>query len=115
MVALMIVLFACAAVLGIIMAVRHFANKSLPLALALFHGLFAVAAVVTLIVAVAKLAAAGMLVAALTLFVLAALGGFTLFLGFYLSKKRLPSPIVVLHGLLAVCGFVLVLVFAVMH
>lgn len=115
MVALAIVLFACAAVGGIALAALHFAGKELPLALSLVHGLFAVAGVVVLIMAVVKLAAAGLLEISLALFVLAALGGVTLFLGFYLPRKKLPSAIVVLHGLLAVSGFVLILVFAVVR
>jgi hypothetical protein len=39
---------------------------------------------------------------ALGLFVLAALGGATLFLGFHLREKPLPVPIVLGHGLTAV-------------
>lgn len=115
MVTLTIGLFACAAVLGIVLAILHFTNKKMPLALAVFHGLFAVAAVLMLIVAVMKLAAAGLLGIALTIFVIAALGGLFLFLVYYLPRKKLPSAIVVLHGLLAVTGFVLLLVFAFSH
>jgi hypothetical protein len=115
MVMLMIGLFACAAVAGVILAALHFAGKKLPMALALLHGLFAVAAVIVLIMAVMKLATAGLLGIALIIFALAALGGLGLFLGFYLPRKKLPSAGVVLHGLLAVSGFVIVLVFTLSH
>jgi ABC-type xylose transport system permease subunit len=39
-------------------------------------------------------------------------GGLAIFLGFYLPKKKLPSAIAALHGLLVVSGFALILVFA---
>jgi hypothetical protein len=42
--------------------------------------------------------------------VLAALGGATLFLGFHLRQRALPIPLVIGHGLLAVTGFVLLLI-----
>lgn len=115
MVVLMIALFAAAAIGGATLAVLHFTGRKLPMALALLHGLLAVAAVIVLIIAVVKLSAAGLLVIAVIIFALAALGGLGLFLGFYLPKKKLPSAGVVMHGLLAVSGFVLVLVFALSH
>jgi hypothetical protein len=46
---------------------------------------------------------------ALGIFVLAALGGAVLFLGFHLNRKPLPIPLVLGHGLIAVTGFVLLL------
>jgi hypothetical protein len=115
MVMAMILLFAIAAIGGIILAVLHFGNKTMPLWLALLHGLVAVTGVIVLIVALTKLAAATLLMAALALFAIAALGGLTLFIGFYIPKKRLPSPVVILHALFAVAGFVTVLAFALSH
>lgn len=44
---------------------------------------------------------------ALVIFVLAALGGAVMFLGFHLQEKPLPIPLVVGHGLIAIVGFVL--------
>ena len=44
---------------------------------------------------------------ALGIFVLAAAGGATLFIGFHLREKALPKPFVVGHGLLALVGVVL--------
>jgi hypothetical protein len=43
-------------------------------------------------------------------FVLAALGGAAIFLGFHLKKRPLPIPLVIGHGLTAVTGYVLLLV-----
>lgn len=115
MVMAMIVLFAIAATGGIILAALHFGNKALPLWLALLHGLVAVSGVIVLIVALMKLAGTTLLVVGLALFAVAAIGGLTLFLGYYIPKKRLPSPIVILHALFAVAGFVMILAFAAMH
>jgi hypothetical protein len=47
---------------------------------------------------------------ALVIFILAALGGATLFLGFHMRAKPLPVPIVLAHGAIAVTGYVLLLV-----
>jgi hypothetical protein len=47
---------------------------------------------------------------ALALFVVAALGGATLFIGFHLREKALPIPLVLGHGILAVTAFVLLIV-----
>lgn len=46
---------------------------------------------------------------ALGVFVLAALGGLTLFLGFHLRKKALPIPLVLGHGLLGAIGYTMLL------
>lgn len=42
--------------------------------------------------------------------VLAALGGFALFGGFHLREKPLPIPLVIVHGIAAVTGYVLLLI-----
>jgi hypothetical protein len=47
---------------------------------------------------------------ALGVFVLAALGGAVLFFGFHLKEQALPIPFVIGHGLIAVTGYVLLLV-----
>jgi len=47
---------------------------------------------------------------ALGLFVLAAAGGATLFVGFHLRERPLPIPLVIAHGLIAIAGFILLLV-----
>ena len=79
----------------------------MPVALA--HGALAAIALVLLIVAAigGKAATTGKI--ALGIFVVAALGGFTLF-SFHLRKKELPLPLVVVHGLAAVVAFVILLV-----
>jgi hypothetical protein len=48
--------------------------------------------------------------AALVIFVIAALGGFYLF-SFHLRSQVLPSPVVLIHGGAAVLAFVLLLLY----
>ena len=103
------VLFAVAALGGITLATLHFRHKGLPLALALGHGLLAAAGLVILIVAVVGGSTGNLVIVSLALFVIAALGGFALF-SFHLRRQPLPTPVVLIHGLVAVVAFVLLLV-----
>ena len=102
------VVFGLAALGGIAMAALHFSKKPLPLPLAIAHGLAAATGLVLLIIAVATGATATLVVTSLVLFIIAALGGFTLF-SFYMRRQPLPSALVVGHALLAVSGFVVLL------
>jgi len=102
-------LFAIAALGGITLATLHFRQKGLPMALAVGHGLLGAAGLVVLIVAVVGGATGNLMIASLALFVIAALGGFALF-SFHLRRLRLPTPVVLIHGLVAVVAFLLLLV-----
>lgn len=110
------ILFALAALGGLTLAVLHFRSggrERPPTALAVGHGLVAAAALVLLIIGVLG-AAAGTSVlpaVALAIFVVAALGGAYLFLGKHLRGQPLPSAVVVIHGLAAVAGFLVLLAF----
>jgi hypothetical protein len=107
-----VALFAIAALGGVTMAVMHFRGKTPPpVALALLHGVFAATGIVVLLLAVWP-HFSGRATWALGVFVLAALGGFTLALGFHWRRRPLPSGLVVGHGLLAVLAFVILLVAA---
>lgn len=104
-----IILFAIAALGGITLAAMQFGNRPLPFALALAHGVLAATGLVLLIAAMAVAAAKGtILIAALILFIVAAIGGVILF-SFHLRSQPLPMPLVLGHGLLAVVAFVLLL------
>jgi len=120
MLTLSAVLFAIAALGGIALAVMHFRSGGKthpPTSLAMLHGTLAVVALIFLIVGIAATAdgfSAGfssLAVLALLLFVLAALGGAYMFFGKHLRGKPLPSPVVVIHGLAAGAGLVLLLVY----
>jgi hypothetical protein len=104
------VLFALAALGGLLMAGMRFKGAPHPpMPLAVVHGLAAAAGLVTLLLAVTGGSVSGHAKAALVVFVLAALGGFTLF-AMHLQRKPLPKPVVLVHGLVAVTGFALLLI-----
>jgi hypothetical protein len=106
-----LVLFAVAAVGGLVIAVMRFKGKPYPpIGLALVHGAVAAAGLITLIALVAQGQQASGATTALVLFVIAALGGFVLFLH-HLRKVALPVWLVVVHALVAVTAF-LILLFA---
>lgn len=109
MTAATIVLFAIAALLGATMAIQRFrGTERPPLGLALAHGLFAAPALILLIVAVVRGGGGGLITPSLALFIAAALGGFLMF-SMHLRQKALPIPLVLIHGLAAAIGFVLLL------
>jgi hypothetical protein len=111
MLTLAIVLFAVAAVGGATMAIIHFRGNNPPLPLAALHGVLAATALVILLLAVLQ-GVPGASMPSLILFVIAALGGFFL-LSVHLRKQRLPSPVVLIHGGVAVLAF-LILLFSVL-
>ncbi len=80
-----------------------------PMWLAHVHGLVAATGVALLIYAAATAGIPGLAQVALGLFILAALGGATLFVAFHRLSKPLPIPFVIGHGLIAVTGYVLLL------
>lgn len=105
-----VILFAIAAVGGVIMAAMRFGGRELPpMGLALVHGLFAAAGLLTLILAVVGARASWAAYVAVIGFVVAALGGFMLF-AHHLRRQALPVNYVVIHGAGAVISFVILLV-----
>jgi hypothetical protein len=104
-----VLLFAVAAVGGLLLALQHFKKSPLSLPLAVVHGLVAASALVLLLLSVLGGSASGNAPIALVLFVVAALGGFFLF-SHHLRNKPLPTPVVVIHALAAVVAFLLLLV-----
>lgn len=107
-----LVLFGIAALGGLALAALRFANRPLPMPLALLHGLLAASGLAALALAVVNGAPGGARTA-LVVFLLAALGGFFLF-ALHLKKRALPIPVVLVHGLAAVAAFV-VLALAAIH
>jgi hypothetical protein len=109
MIQLSLILFAVAAVAGLTMAIIHFRGVSPPrTVLAVLHGLFAASGLVVLLLALIETGFGGRAGIALGLLVVAALGGFVL-LSFHAKNQRLPSALVVGHALLAVAGFLTLL------
>jgi len=105
-----IFLFAVAAVFGLINLIRLLASGRPPRATVYIHGAVAAVSLVLLVVyAIVRNGAAPMV--ALILFIIAALGGFTLF-GIDLATQKPPRWLGVVHGVVAVAGFVFLLIFA---
>ena len=104
-----LLIFAIAAVVGLTMALAVMQGRFPPVASAVIHGVLAASALVLLIVAVLVQGATGAARWALGFFLVAALGGFVLALGYHARKRNLPAGFVIGHAALAVIGFLLLL------
>lgn len=108
---IIVALFAVAAVLGITLAVRHFQGKTLPLPLAATHGAFGALGILGLIFYGSSSGFTEQWKPALGIFVVVALGGFTM-VALHIKKGKPPTPILILHALGAVIAFGLLLMAA---
>jgi hypothetical protein len=91
-------------------AIRLSGTPRPPTAIALLHGVVAASGLGLLAYVVFSGEVAELIRIALGVLVLAALGGATIFLGFHVRGRALPIPLVLLHGLIAATGYVLLLV-----
>jgi hypothetical protein len=107
-----IVLFLLAAVFGAICLVAILKGQRPSSLAALAHGSFAFIALLVLIAAVATGHKDMLLISSLGLFILAALGGFTL-LSFDLRDKPFPKALALGHPLLAVTALIMLIVYVV--
>lgn len=105
-----VILLAVGALGGVVMAiVRLFQNINPPSWLAMLHGLLAAAGITLLLYAACTAGIPQLANAGLVLLVLAALGGLVLNLKYHAQNALLPRGLLVGHALLAVIGFLLVL------
>ncbi|MGH8139941.1 MAG: hypothetical protein ACREVV_17330 [Steroidobacteraceae bacterium] len=105
-----VILLAVGALGGVVMAiVRLFRNINPPSWLAMLHGLLAAAGITLLLYAACTAGIPQLANAGLVLLVLAALGGLVLNLKYHAQNALLPRGLLVGHALLAVIGFLLVL------
>lgn len=102
--------FALAAVFGLTIIVRWLSKKDAPKAVIFTHGIMA-AAGLALLIAYALQNPGNYPKASLILFVIAALGGFYLFYKDFFKKIH-PVGVAIVHALLAVGGFIVLLMFA---
>lgn len=107
---LALVLFGLAAIGGLLMARQHLQGQTPAMGIAIGHGIGAAAGLILLIVFVLNNPVHNMVQLALGIFIVAALGGFLL-LANHLRGKKLQTPLVFIHGIAAVIGFVLLLLF----
>ncbi len=117
-----LILFAVAALGGIVLASFALRGKMPPMALAVLHGLLAVAGFALLLTSLAQASPGGASatggesgtpvwpIISVILFAIAALGGLVLFAGFHVRGKKLPGGLVAVHALVAVAGFAFFLV-----
>lgn len=104
-----IILFALAAVGGLVLTWMHLQNGDAPLLFAGGHGVLAATGLVLLLWTVLQAGASGMLWTATILFILAALGGFFLIVK-HLRGESLSPGLMYGHGGTAVVAFVLLLI-----
>lgn len=103
-----IVLFIIAALFGLVILSAVLRNKKTPKLSVLAHGCFAFIALLVFISAVVGGHTSTMLLTSLGLFILAALGGFTL-LSFDLRNKPIPKAFAIVHPLIAISALVLLI------
>jgi hypothetical protein len=108
---IIVVLFAIAAVLGVVLAVRHFQGQPLPMPLAATHGVFGALGILGLFFYGSSSGFSDQWKLALGIFVVVALGGFTM-VAIHMKKGKPPTPILILHALGAVIAFGLLLMAA---
>ena len=105
-----IALFAVAAGGGLVMAgVRAVGDRNPPAWLAMSHGLLAAAGLTLLLFAAFTIGLPKQALWGTILLVLAAVGGLYLNLRFQEKRELLPKPVMYVHALIAVIGFVLLL------
>ena len=104
-----IAFFALAAILGMILLSFILRGKETPKGMAIVHGLLAATGLVLTIYYTIKTRPGP--VESAILFTIAALGGFIVFAR-DISNKPIPKWLAVVHGLVAVTGFIFLLIFA---
>jgi hypothetical protein len=104
------VLLGIAAIGGLVMAIIRFRGADRPPTVVLMaHGLLAAAALTLLIYAAATVGLPGLAMAATGIFVVVAIVGAALNLMYHSRMLPLPKTPIVIHGLVAVVGYVLLL------
>ena len=103
-----VTLFALGAIIGMYLLALVLQGKETPKAVALIHGVFVVVALVLLIIYSSRNPG---LADSIVLFLIAALGGLVLIIRDLLSKS-IPKWLAVVHGLVAVTGFIFLLISA---
>lgn len=108
-----IALFAIAAAGGLIMAgVRISGSRNPPAWLAMLHGVLAASGLTLLLFMAFTIGLPTPAGWGLILLVVAALGGVFLNLGFQEKRELIPKPVMYVHALVAVTGFVLLIIAA---
>ncbi|EKD54582.1 MAG: hypothetical protein ACD_60C00068G0024 [uncultured bacterium] len=105
-----IVFFILAASLGLVLLTAILRDRPTYKPIVFMHGTIAGIALIILVTYVALGHTDTLLITSLVLFVLAALGGFTLFT-FDINDKPIPKKLAIMHPLLAVVSLILLIVY----
>jgi len=103
-----VILFAVAALGGVVLALHVLRNDLAPWGLSILHALLAAAGLVLLLIAVTNGLGSPLATGALVLFAIAAVGGFAL-ASFHLRGKLPNKAVVAAHAAIAVVAFGLLL------
>lgn len=103
-----LLIFAIAAIGGLVLAAHVLRNKFAPWALSALHALLGAIGLILLIVILVQGNAAQQILVGFIILLIAALGGFFL-ASFHLRKRLPPKAVVVLHAGLAILGFLTLL------
>ncbi|MGH8540415.1 MAG: hypothetical protein ACRETW_07925 [Stenotrophobium sp.] len=103
-----LIVFAIAAIGGLVLAAHVLRDRFAPWALSLLHALLGASGLVLLIVLLLQGAAPQRVLAGFVLMLVAALGGFFL-ASFHLRKRLPPKAVVLVHASIAVIGFLTLL------
>jgi hypothetical protein len=109
MLSLAVIVFAIAAVGGLILALHVLRDRFAPWSLSILHALLGAAGLVLVLLAVFGDEGGSLIFGSLLTLVVAALGGFFL-VSFHVRKSLPPKAIVILHALIAVVGFALLVI-----
>lgn len=102
-----VILFALAAVLGVLLITRVLKDEQTPKGVVFAHGGAAATALVLLIIAYVQ-QGESLLMVSILIFVVAALGGFVMF-SRDLTNRSIPKWLAIVHALAAVTGFLVLL------
>lgn len=108
MLAYALIVFAVAAIGGLVLAAHVLCGKFAPWALSLLHAVLGATGLVLLVVLMVQGAASRPVMTGLGVLLLAALGGFFL-ASFHLRRKLPPKAVVAIHAGVAVAGFLVLL------
>lgn len=103
-----VIIFAVAAVGGLLLAANVLKGKLAPWSISIVHALVGATGLIVLIYSVLQGATVARVTAALALLVIAALGGFFL-ASYHLRGKIAPKGVVIIHAGVAVAGFLTLL------
>lgn len=103
-----LLVFAIAAIGGLVLAAHVLRGKFAPWALSVLHALLGAAGLILLIAMLVQGNAVQQVLIGFIILLIAALGGFFL-ASFHLRKRLPPKAVVILHAALAVIGFLILL------